>query len=304
MKDKLLTICIPTYKRAKELDRSLICFEKELKSVDVSLVEFFISDNCSPDNTSDIVEKYVGKGLPIIYSRNEENIGPDNNFLKCFYAARSKYLWLLGDDDYIVGGILKKILDILQKNNIGCLNIKCMNMISNGTHVFKDNQEFLITVGHWLTFMSGNIICTDFIKSTSVTDWLRKSYLLQMPFFIDAILQHSTNIVLKEEVFERCDDDSNGGYNFYKVFVANYLFLWKSYLYRGEIKWITYWEIKRRVLSYFVYPFTKKFFLQNKFPNIDKRKGWLTLLRNYWFEPYFYWYCMKFLCAFCKNKIK
>ena len=102
MENKLLTICIPTYKRAKELDYSLSCFERELKTVDASLLEFFISDNCSPDNTGEVVDKYIKKGLPIIYSRNDTNIGPDNNFLKCFYAAKSKYLWLLGDDDYLL----------------------------------------------------------------------------------------------------------------------------------------------------------------------------------------------------------
>ena len=67
MENRLLTICIPTYKRAKELDYSLSCFEREMNHVDSSLLEFFISDNCSPDNTREVVEKYIQKGLPITY---------------------------------------------------------------------------------------------------------------------------------------------------------------------------------------------------------------------------------------------
>ena len=47
MENKLLTICIPTYNRASKLDYSLSCFERELRNVDVALLEFFISDNCS-----------------------------------------------------------------------------------------------------------------------------------------------------------------------------------------------------------------------------------------------------------------
>lgn len=302
MENKLLTICIPTYKRAKELDYSLSCFERELKTVDASLLEFFISDNCSPDNTGEVVGKYIKKGLPIIYSRNDTNIGPDNNFLKCFYAAKSKYLWLLGDDDYLLEGKLKVILDILQTNDIGCLNLKNPQNCAIGVYKFDDNQKFITKVGHFFTFMSANIIRSESVKNTKVDEALRRSNLLQMPFFIDSTLSMNQNILVKDEFFEKSDDDSNGGYNFFNVFVRNYLEIWKSYKEKGRIKWFTYWTLKRRLLWNFVMPFITYFHIQNRFPNMDRKKEWKTFWNYYWYEPYTYFCFMKIPYILYKDK--
>ena len=304
MENRLLTICIPTYKRAKELDYSLSCFEREMNHVDSSLLEFFISDNCSPDNTREVVEKYIQKGVPITYSRNDENIGPDNNFLKCFYAAKSRYLWLLGDDDFLLEGKLKLILDILQSNDIGCLNLKNPQNCAIGVYKFDDNQKFITKVGHFFTFMSANIINTSSISSTLVTESLRQSNLLQMPFFIDSTLNLKHNILIKDEFFEKSDNENNGGYNFFNVFVRNYLEIWKSYKRSGQIKWFTYWTLKRRLLWNFVMPFITHFHIQNRFPNMDKKEGWKTFWSNYWYEPYAYVYFLKIPYVLYKSKAR
>lgn len=302
MENKLLTICIPTYKRAKELDYSLSCFERELKTVDASLLEFSISDNCSPDNTGEVVGKYIKKGLPIIYSRNDTNIGPDNNFLKCFYAAKSKYLWLLGDDDYLLEGKLKVILDILQTNDIGCLNLKNPQNCAIGVYKFDDNQKFITKVGHFFTFMSANIIRSESVKNTKVDEALRRSNLLQMPFFIDSTLSMNQNVLVKGEFFEKSDDDSNGGYNFFNVFVRNYLEIWNSYRKSGRIKKLTYWTLKRRLLWNFVMPFITHFHIQNRFPNMDRKEEWKTFWSYYWYEPYAYVYFLKIPYILYKDK--
>lgn len=290
---KILTICIPTYKRAKKLDYSLSCFERELNQVDSSLLEFFISDNCSPDNTAEVVEKYIQRGMPITYSRNQENIGPDNNFLKCFYYAKSKYLWLLGDDDYLLEGRLKIILDTLNDSNIGCLNIVNPLNCSKGIYKYTNNEKFLRKVSHYFTFMSANIINTSSISSTLVTESLRQSNLLQMPFFINSALSSPTNILIKDKFFERTDYNDNGGYNFFNVFIRNYLNIWKNYFNNNSIGWFTYWEIKRKLLWNYIMPYLVYFNIQNRFPNMDKSGGWKILLRNYWYEPYFYIYILK-----------
>ena len=69
---KLLSICIPTYNRAKYLDLSLQQFLREFQRIDQSIVELFVSDNASPDSTPEVVKKYMQLGLPIVYNRNEE----------------------------------------------------------------------------------------------------------------------------------------------------------------------------------------------------------------------------------------
>lgn len=74
--EKLLTICIPTYNRAYFLEEVLASVCAQLNEDVLKYVNIVISDNASPDNTTEIAEKYVSKYPDNIeYFRNGENIG-------------------------------------------------------------------------------------------------------------------------------------------------------------------------------------------------------------------------------------
>ena len=108
--NKLLTIAIPTYNGS-----NTICTMLDILLPQVSEeVELIVCDNCSTDNTFEIISKY-SEQYPIRYIRNEKNIGPDANFLKCMKLAEGKYTFLLSDDDILIEGALVKILDFLKK---------------------------------------------------------------------------------------------------------------------------------------------------------------------------------------------
>ena len=90
MEQKLLSICFPTYNRAKCIGEQL----RRLSWVDHSVlddVEIIVSDNCSPDETKDVILSYKPK-LEFHYNRNEKNLGPDENYLYCFSHATGKYI--------------------------------------------------------------------------------------------------------------------------------------------------------------------------------------------------------------------
>src|SRR5665647_1822946 len=87
---KLLTIAIPTYNRAEYLNTCLSHITLQLNSYE-SLVEVIVSDNCSSDNTLDVVHSYLEKGFNIRYIRNESNLGADNNIVNCMILSTGKY---------------------------------------------------------------------------------------------------------------------------------------------------------------------------------------------------------------------
>ena len=66
MEEKLLTIAIPTNNRAKYLDKSLTHFTKQL-SISNKNIDLIVSDNCSSDNTEEVVNKYIQLGYNIQY---------------------------------------------------------------------------------------------------------------------------------------------------------------------------------------------------------------------------------------------
>lgn len=95
MNSKNLSICIPTYNRAKILDKTLF----HIVSQNISHVEIIVSDNASVDETEEIVEKYKKYGIK--YYKNTENYGVVYNFLKVLELTTSEYVTLLSDEDDI-----------------------------------------------------------------------------------------------------------------------------------------------------------------------------------------------------------
>jgi glycosyltransferase involved in cell wall biosynthesis len=62
-------------------------------------LEIIVSDNCSTDNTGEIVASYNDPRLR--YVRQNENIGANNNFNFCVSEAQGDYFLLYPDDDVI-----------------------------------------------------------------------------------------------------------------------------------------------------------------------------------------------------------
>lgn len=80
--------------------------------------EFIISDDCSKDNTADIIRDYAARYPDIIKPiLNTKNIGPQQNFLQALYACQGKYLALVEGDDYWIDPYkLQKQADFLEQN--------------------------------------------------------------------------------------------------------------------------------------------------------------------------------------------
>jgi len=100
--DKLLTIAIPTFNRAELLDKQLAWLAQAIKGLEADC-EILVSDNCSTDNTLDVVKKWQSNlsNITFNYNRNNENIGVLKNVAYCLSAATTKYVWTIGDDDPI-----------------------------------------------------------------------------------------------------------------------------------------------------------------------------------------------------------
>ncbi|HKZ38178.1 MAG TPA: glycosyltransferase [Chryseolinea sp.] len=99
---KLLTIAIPTYNRAKLLDTQLSWLAQAVKGFEDE-IEIFVSDNCSTDNTQDVIKKWKAHLSNITFNSrvNVENIGVMKNIMNCLHSASTKYVWTIGDDDPI-----------------------------------------------------------------------------------------------------------------------------------------------------------------------------------------------------------
>ena len=193
MEEKLLTIAIPTYNGEKTISDML---ELLLPQVD-DRVEIIISDNCSTDDTYDIINKYIKKYQFIKYIRNKTNIGADRNFLQCILLSKGKFNMLLSDDDIIVEGGVGKILNFLEKYpDVSLVFLHTLSFLDKYRSIENccllkhsaiphrdicttDKKEFMSFVGRQWGFMSSFLCRTDLCKKVKNPGRFLDSYWLQ-----------------------------------------------------------------------------------------------------------------------------
>jgi abequosyltransferase len=111
-----LSIIVPTYNRAAELDRQLAWLYGELGSLDVSW-ELRVHDNCSTDDTPAVTarwrEAFGADRCHVV--RHERNILGIPNFLSALHAAQGRWTWSIGDDDVLHDGTTQRIVDVVRE---------------------------------------------------------------------------------------------------------------------------------------------------------------------------------------------
>lgn len=113
---RLLSVGIPTYNRSKSLSLMLSRLGGVVAE-HADKVEIVVSDNCSSDDTQDVINEWVllrPKNLRIKTVRHVENVGLSKNVVSLFYQATGKYLIILGDDDCLNPNVFGLILKQLE----------------------------------------------------------------------------------------------------------------------------------------------------------------------------------------------
>lgn len=105
-------------------------------------VEFIIADDCSPDNTAEIVKSYQEnhpRGHWIKYTRHKENLGVIPNFVWALKACKGKYIALCEGDDYWTDPLkLQKQVNFLETNPEYVISFHDVDVIDkNGTLIKK-----------------------------------------------------------------------------------------------------------------------------------------------------------------------
>jgi abequosyltransferase len=110
----LLSICIPSYNRPKELKRLI-------ESVDCSPedIEIVISEDLAPKRLEirNIVEEFSRSSIYLThYFENTINLGFDGNLRRLIECANGEYVMFMGDDDLFVQGALWRYIKFLKLN--------------------------------------------------------------------------------------------------------------------------------------------------------------------------------------------
>jgi glycosyltransferase involved in cell wall biosynthesis len=109
----LLSINIPIYKRPELLRR---CLSRTIAVVEKYSIPINLLDD-SLDGTNDSVLAELRNRYQFInHHKNPVNLGIDRNIDQAMRFGNSDYVWLLGEDDFLLPGALEKVLPVANQS--------------------------------------------------------------------------------------------------------------------------------------------------------------------------------------------
>ena len=232
----LLSIAVPTYNRASSLRRSLSSLAAQIVGIQgyKTVLELIVSDNCSTDNTAEIVSA-ISTQVPLIYIRNENNLGMEGNFISCFDRARGVYVWTISDDDLLVDGALEGILKVLSRESVDLIFVPAKYLFGELDSFDSSSVAFTLTTvsadmfalraNGVLSFLSSVVVNKDRYRSVSNTPNLNryKGTFLAHYEWIYTLLAHGSEFRIASASLVLARTGATGGYDLFEVFGKHYV---------------------------------------------------------------------------------
>lgn len=93
--NSLVSVIMPAYNASKFIGAAI----ETVLNQTYSNIELIIIDDCSTDNTNEIIQYYVGRHSNIIHLKNETNLGPGGTRNRGINIANGEYIAFLDSDD-------------------------------------------------------------------------------------------------------------------------------------------------------------------------------------------------------------
>ena len=113
MKENLVSVIMPTYNCGKFIEETI----KSVANQTYKNWELIIVDDCSKDNTEDIINRYAESDNRIKYHKLETNQGAAVARTKAMKMARGSYMAFLDSDDLWKNDKLEKQINFMEKNS-------------------------------------------------------------------------------------------------------------------------------------------------------------------------------------------
>ena len=223
----ILTVAIPTYNRPHTLEKLLKQFQDE----DENKFRILVSDDTSPDDPTNMVNKYQKVMPNLSYHRNERNLGFSGNVCQLYDMVETPFVWFLCDDDTIVPGCINEIVDSLEKYdptvavyNHSWINPLGLNQVAGVTKdkIYTSENE----IKDYQILMRMTFLSTLVLKRILPSDEIRKS-----DYNSNVFVQVSLGLILLSKEFKYAEIASlvikrNVGYkygDFFKFYVVDSL---------------------------------------------------------------------------------
>ena len=100
-----ISVIIPIYNVEKYLDKCL----HSVRQQTYSNIEIICVDDCSPDNSAEIVKRHMSEDKRIIFIKHEKNTGLGGARNSAIRVAKGEYIASVDSDDYMQPNMLEKL---------------------------------------------------------------------------------------------------------------------------------------------------------------------------------------------------
>jgi glycosyltransferase involved in cell wall biosynthesis len=164
-----LSVCIPTFNRARLLAECLESFSQYAKTHDVELL---VADNRSDDETLEILQSLSHTIPSLRYEISEKREPLWDGITRAVLMASSEFCWLFSDDDRISGDGIGRVLSALG-TGVQVVVVNAATMSKNFSHTIEDrrlpiredilyqpgkHEDFLIDTAFYLSFLGGVVV--------------------------------------------------------------------------------------------------------------------------------------------------
>lgn len=108
---ELVSIVMPNYNYAQYIRKAL----DSAVNQSYDNIEIIVVDDCSTDNSVQIIEEYAKKYDQIHFYKNEKNLGVVASHNRCVELSHGEYIVVLSSDDYLHPEFVEKCLNMLKR---------------------------------------------------------------------------------------------------------------------------------------------------------------------------------------------
>ena len=113
----ILTVAIPTFNRARQLEKRL----EEIEKYWTPEIAVCVFDNASTDDTPEVAARFAGR-FPLRYERLPVNTGALRNVIRCFEEPETEWVWPLSDDDGLTADSLSSALACIARTEADAIH--------------------------------------------------------------------------------------------------------------------------------------------------------------------------------------
>jgi glycosyltransferase involved in cell wall biosynthesis len=220
----ILTVCIPTYRRAPFVEAQVQSVFDHLLNRTDAIVELVVVNNKSPDDTSARLARFKHPRFRLI-ERTVHYDTAEENMIRSLEFVRGEYVWFLGDDDPIHVASINLMLSMLSSREYGCLIFNSTTirpqghvaalqpMPMRGAKVVSTIDKIVEMIGLVNTFagISNIIHRTAKLNAEEGLTWMRTSKIYShVAWFVRSMRGEKVAFVNSPIVFYRLNDYSDG----------------------------------------------------------------------------------------------